>query len=1177
MKENDFFLPPKKKNGDVVLFMFLFFLLLPGFSIAQYKAQLNIDIKNGTLVNVFENIQKQSAYRFMYSNQDVAAIKNISVQREGVSVQEILDIVLKGHNLTYLIEDKIIFIKKQSQTTVTKIRGRVTDTKSEPLAGVTILIEGTCIGTTTDSNGNYVFTIPDIDKINIIYSFIGMAPYKVAYTGQENINVILKESAETMDEVVVTGYQTLRKSDVVGSVSTVKASDIMMPVYTSIDQMLQGRVAGMMVMNTSSRVGTSPKIRIRGTSTILGNQDPLWVVDGVIQPDPIPLNQNDLMVDDLKNILGNQISWLNPADIETVTVLKDASATAIYGSKAANGVIVITTKRGKAAEKATVNLKASIGINQPIGFPEYLGSADYATLYNEARLNDAKMTGADISSLNLFSQQAIDNFRRAKGDNSDGLGYDWDYYDFAFKPGLQEDVSLSIRGGTDKVRYYVLANYFSQGGNYKYSNAGEYDSQTKFTRYNFRSNIDININRYLSTRLDLGARITDRNAPGTTAGRLMTICATQPPYLPILVEENAHPQNEEYIQQNPRGMLYGDNIYRYNLLGELSRTGYLNEKNTYLNGSFAMNLDMEFLTKGLKAEVMFSYDASEGRWINRKLDTYKDGYREYPKYATFMPIEGSDAYMAGGHYTGAYKTGNKYDIDQTIGNGFSHNASDGRTYIQARLDYNRLFSNRHEVTAMLLANRGNRTVNNELAYHSQGITGRFAYYYNQKYLMEFNFGYNGSENFAPGKRYGFFPAGSIGWVVSEEEFMKKASWIDFLKVRASYGLVGSDNVSSRFPYLAFYGGGSGYDFGNNFGTNVGGTSEGNLANANLTWEKARKLNVGIDFTTLNQRLALTIDAFYEYRFDIITDMNSDGIMGYPDIVGKDAALQNLGEVSNRGVDIELSWNDKIGKDFRYYIRPNLTFSRNRLEYKAEVARKNSWRKETGKRLYENFVYVFDHFVADQEEADRLNKIGYQPWGQLIPGDVVYKDLDRNGVIDDEDRTAMGNPRSPELMFGIPFGFQYKNFDFSVLLQGATKSSILLNGAAVFDFPQFEQDKIGRVKKMHLDRWTPETAATAKYPALHYGTHDNNKNGNSSLFLYDASYLRLKNVEIGYNVSPKLLRKFHVQQARIYVQGLNLLTFDKLGDVDIDPETKSGDGASWYPIQKVFNFGIDITF
>ena len=1044
-----------------------------------------------------------------------------------------------------------------TQSNKITVSGTVLDkTTNDPLIAVSVVVKGVAnAGTITDMDGKFTLKLPYAEA-PLVFSYLGYQPQEIVPGAKKELTVLLQEDTKALQEVVVVGYTKQRKETMIGSVATITTKDLTQSPTANINNALAGRLPGLIV---NQYAGGEPgvdqsELFIRGKATY-GNQSAIVIVDGI----------------------ERDMSYLAPDEIETFTILKDASATAAYGIRGANGVIVITTKRGKAAEKATVNLKASIGINQPIGFPEYLGSADYATLYNEARLNDAKMTGADISSLNLFSQQAIDNFRRAKGDNSDGLGYDWDYYDFAFKPGLQEDVSLSIRGGTDKVRYYVLANYFSQGGNYKYSNAGEYDSQTKFTRYNFRSNIDININRYLSTRLDLGARITDRNAPGTTAGRLMTICATQPPYLPILVEENAHPQNEEYIQQNPRGMLYGDNIYRYNLLGELSRTGYLNEKNTYLNGSFAMNLDMEFLTKGLKAEVMFSYDASEGRWINRKLDTYKDGYREYPKYATFMPIEGSDAYMAGGHYTGAYKTGNKYDIDQTIGNGFSHNASDGRTYIQARLDYNRLFSNRHEVTAMLLANRGNRTVNNELAYHSQGITGRFAYYYNQKYLMEFNFGYNGSENFAPGKRYGFFPAGSIGWVVSEEEFMKKASWIDFLKVRASYGLVGSDNVSSRFPYLAFYGGGSGYDFGNNFGTNVGGTSEGNLANANLTWEKARKLNVGIDFTTLNQRLALTIDAFYEYRFDIITDMNSDGIMGYPDIVGKDAALQNLGEVSNRGVDIELSWNDKIGKDFRYYIRPNLTFSRNRLEYKAEVARKNSWRKETGKRLYENFVYVFDHFVADQEEADRLNKIGYQPWGQLIPGDVVYKDLDRNGVIDDEDRTAMGNPRSPELMFGIPFGFQYKNFDFSIFLQGATKSSILLNGAAVFDFPQFEQDKIGRVKKMHLDRWTPETAATAKYPALHYGTHDNNKNGNSSLFLYDASYLRLKNVEIGYNVSPKLLRKFHVQQARIYVQGLNLLTFDKLGDVDIDPETKSGDGASWYPIQKVFNFGIDITF
>ena len=495
----------------------------------------------------------------------------------------------------------------------------------------------------------------------LVFSYLGYQPQEIVPGAKKELTVLLQEDTKALQEVVVVGYTKQRKETMIGSVATITTKDLTQSPTANINNALAGRLPGLIV---NQYAGGEPgvdqsELFIRGKATY-GNQSAIVIVDGI----------------------ERDMSYLAPDEIETFTILKDASATAAYGIRGANGVIVITTKRGKAAEKATVNLKASIGINQPIGFPEYLGSADYATLYNEARLNDAKMTGADISSLNLFSQQAIDNFRRAKGDNSDGLGYDWDYYDFAFKPGLQEDVSLSIRGGTDKVRYYVLANYFSQGGNYKYANAGEYDSQTKFTRYNFRSNIDININRYLSTRLDLGARITDRNAPGTTAGRLMTICATQPPYLPILVEENAHPQNEEYIQQNPRGMLYGDNIYRYNLLGELSRTGYLNEKNTYLNGSFAMNLDMEFLTKGLKAEVMFSYDASEGRWINRKLDTYKDGYREYPKYATFMPIEGSDAYMAGGHYTGAYKTGNKYDIDQTIGNGFSHNASDGRTYIQ---------------------------------------------------------------------------------------------------------------------------------------------------------------------------------------------------------------------------------------------------------------------------------------------------------------------------------------------------------------------------------------------------------------------------------------------------------------------------------------------------------------
>lgn len=1050
-------------------------------------------------------------------------------------------------------ESKIQIVQNDRQ----HVSGIVLDKNSkEPLIGVSVIVKGIAnTGTITDIDGRFTINLP-YKEASLVFSYLGYQPLVYSPERNENQIIYLQEDVQALQEVVVVGYTKQRKETMIGSVATITTKDLVQSPAANINNSLAGRLPGLVV---NQYAGGEPgvdrsELFIRGKATY-GNQSAIVIVDGI----------------------ERDMSYLAPDEIETFSILKDASATAAYGIRGANGVIVITTKRGKAAEKATVNLKISTGINSPIGFPDYLGSADYAMLYNEARKNDALMTGSDVNRLNLFSDDAIAKFRRAKGDNSDGLGYNWDYYDFAFKPGQQDDVNLSVRGGTDKVRYYVLANYFAQGGNYKYSNVGEHNSQAKFTRYNFRSNIDIDISRYLTARLDLSARITERNAPGTTASRLMTIAATQPPNLPIFVEENSHPQNEEFINNNPHGMLYGDNIYRYNILGELSRTGYLNEKNTYLNGSFAMNLDMEFITKGLKAEVMFSYDASEGRWINRRLDTYKEGYREYPSYATFMPIEGSDVYMDPRHYSGAYKTGNRYSTDQTLGNGFSHNASDGRTYYQARLDYNRTFDDKHEFTGMLLGNRSERIVNNDLAYHTLGMSGRFAYYYSQKYLFEFNFGYNGSENFAKGERYGFFPAGSLGWVVSEESFLNQSSWIDFLKLRVSYGLVGSDNVSNRFPYLAFYGGGNSYNFGNNFGHNVGGVSEGQLANARLSWEKSKKLNIGVDFTTFDQRLALTIDAFYEDRYDIITNMNDGSIMGYPDVVGKDAALQNLGEVSNRGVDVELSWNDKIGKYFRYYIRPNLTYSHNRLDYKAEVERKNPWRRETGKRLYENFVYVFDHFVTNQQEADRLNEIGFQSWGQLIPGDAVYKDLDRNGVVDDDDRTAMGNPRSPELMFGIPIGAQYKNFDFSVLLQGATLTSILLDGPAVFDFPQFEQDKIGRVKKMHLDRWTPETASTAKYPALHYGTHDNNKNGHSSLFLYDASYIRLKNIEIGYSLPREWLNKVFMQKARFYVQGLNLLTFDKLDDVDIDPETKSGDGASWYPIQKVINFGIDITF
>ncbi len=1051
-------------------------------------------------------------------------------------------------------------VVETSQQAIT-ITGQVVDNLGDPLPGVNVAVKGLNTGTSTDIDGRYSVNVPYANA-TLVFSYVGFQPQEIPLVGKKIVNVILVEDTKALEEVVVVGYSTQRKATITGSVATITTKDLKQSPTANLTNALAGRMPGLMANQFS---GGEPgvdrsDIRIRGMGTY-GNKSPIMIVDGV----------------------ERDMSYLSAEEIETFTILKDASATAAYGVRGANGVIVVTTKRGKAQEKATVNFKASFGTNNPVKFPTYLGSADYATLYNEAVINTNP--GVDPSTLTLFSQESISNFRRAKGDNSDGLGYNWDYFKYAFKPGTQQDYSLSVRGGSDRARYFVMANYFNQSGNYRHTNLTQYDTQAVFQRYNFRANVDVDITKDFYMKVDLGARITDRNAPGTTASRVVAIANTQPPYLPITVPDNGNIGNERFVINNPYGLLYGDPLHRFNMLGELSRTGYLNEKKTFLNGTFALAHKLDFITKGLKIEGVFSYDAEEGRWIRRVLETRSQGYAAYGRYATFQPSIGNDGsyYMNNPSYDGVYIKGNPwYDTDETIGNGFSQNPSQSKTYYQLKLDYNRKFG-KHNVSAMALFNRSARTYNNLVEYRYQGVSGRATYDYFNKYLAEVNVGYNGSENFAPGKRFGLFPALSLGWVISRESFMKNTQkWLDNLKVRASYGLVGSDMISDnnddRFAYLQFYQSGSGYSFGTNeFGSGLSGLREGNFANPNLTWEKSRKFNVGVDASFLNERLTISVDYFFEHRYDIITSLEGSTKMGFPNVVGKPAPFVNSGIVDNQGVDFEISWNGRIGRHIRYYIKPNFTFARNTIKFMNEIPFIDEYRKNTGKRIDENIVYVFERFVRDQEDADYLNRISYQPWGTLHPGDVVYKDLNKDGKIDSErDRMAMGFPRTPEIQFGIPMGISYKGIDFSVLFQGATNSSILLNGAAVWDFPAYEQDQIGKVKPMHMNRWTPETAATAKHPRLTYGANDNNKNSNSSLFLYDASYVRLKNIELGYSLPRTFIKPAGLQNVRLYVQALNLFTIDNLSDVDVDPETRNGNGA-WYPIQRVFNFGIDVTY
>lgn len=1159
---------------DIRLSMLLIFTLFTfSLSANSQDVKVNLAVDNKTVIDVLTEIEEQTDYLFVYSADEINGNRTVSIHVNNESIIKVLDDIFSNTDIESKIEGKnILLVKKQESVAAvrqsgTVATGRVIDYFGDPLPGVNIRIKGVDGGTITDIDGNFRIEVPYANA-TLVFSFVGFQPQEVALEGRSNITVELVEDTKALEEVVVVGYTTQRKATITGSVATITTKDLKQSPTANINNALAGRMPGLMVNQFS---GGEPgvdvsDIYIRGMGTY-GDKSPIVIVDGV----------------------ERDMRYLSAEEIETFTILKDASATAAYGIRGANGVIIVTTKRGQAQEKATVNFKASVGTNNPVKFPKYLGSADYATLYNEAMINSNP--GTDPSNLTLFSDQSIENFRKAKGDNSDGLGYDWDYFDYAFKPGIQQDYSLSVRGGSNQARYFVMGNYYAQNGNYKHTNLTQYDTQAVFKRYNFRANVDVDITKDFYVKVDLGARITDRNAPGTTAARVVAIANTQPPYLPITLPDNGHPDNQTYVLNNPYGLLYGDALHRYNMLGELSRRGYLNEKKTFLNGSFALGHKLDFITKGLKIEGTFSYDAEEGRWIRRLLETRADGYAGYSRYATFQPEEGNNGeyYMNNSaHYEGKYVLGNPwYDTDETISNSLSRNATQSKTYYQLKLDYMRQFGGKHDVTGLVMFNRSNRTYDSRVEYRYQGVTARATYAYENKYLAEFNIGYNGSENFAPGKRYGTFPAGSLGWVVSEESFLDGTrNWLNSLKIRGSYGLVGSDKISDsnddRFAYLQFYQGGDKYRFGiNEFGSELNALREGNFANPNLTWEKARKMNIGIDASLLKQRLSFSIDYFNEYRYDIITSLSGGNKLGFPNIVGKPAPFINSGKVRNQGIDFEISWNGRIGKDIRYYIRPNFTFARNKIKFMNEIPYEEEYRRNTGRRIDEHFVYVFDHLVRDQEEADRLNAMnnggGFQPWGKLYPGDAVYRDLNGDGRIDDEgDRTFMGYPRTPEIQFGIPIGVQYKGFDLSVLFQGAANSSVLLNGAAVWDFPSYEQDQIGKVKPMHLDRWTEETKDVATYPRLTIGANNNNKNGQSSLFLYSAKYLRLKNLEIGYSLPGKAIRFAGLQNVRVYVQGMNLLTFDNLNKVDVDPETKSGDG-SWYPVQRIFNFGVDITY
>lgn len=1050
------------------------------------------------------------------------------------------------------------------------VTGTVLDESGLPVIGANIMVKGMNVGTITDMDGHFSLEVPYAEA-SLTVSFIGYTTQDVPLKGRKNVDVILVEDTKTLQEVVVVGYGSQKKATLTGAVASVNVKELSQSPSANITNALAGRMPGLTVTQFG---GGEPgkdvaSFSVRGLSSYnTSAQSPIIIVDGV----------------------ERSIETLDPNEIETFSILKDASATAVYGIRGANGVVIVTTKKGVAQSKPTVEFKAQAGIASPVSFPDYLGSADYARLYNQALKNDNPGWADDPSiQERLFSDEMIANWERAKGDNTDGLGYNIDLFDYAFRPAIQQNYTLSLRGGSDRARYFAMIGYFNQDGNYRYSDLNDgYSTNGGYNRYNLRANLDIDITKNFYVSVGIGGQITDTNESGGGSENIIFTANTTPPIYPVVLERNGHPANETYYMDHPNGLLFGNNQYTKNILGEIAYMGYKTTHKINFQGNFVIGHKLDFITKGLKVEGMFSYDMEEGHVIDRSMDRELANNEYYGGYATFYPTEGLGIYADPQtvRYSGAYTPAiDKFTVDKTKKNDYLYYAGISRLYMQAKLDYQRSFGN-HNVAGMFMMNRSQRNVGNEVAYRYQGFAARVTYDYANKYLFEANVGINGSENFSKAHRYGVFPSFSLGWVPTEEKFMASSrKWLDYLKFRTSLGWVGNDQGIGRFLYVQYYNttDASSWNTGTEYNQGMGGgLEEGDLANPDLTWERGIKFNFGVDMRMFNSRLSLALDAFYERRWDIITNTGGNDVVGIPDLFGKTSSYVNAGTVINRGIDIELGWNDRIGRDFTYYVRFNAGFARNKILDMMEIDREVPWMRRTGCRVGEHFVYEVDHFVKDQAEADKLNAMnngtGFQPWGKLAPGDVVYKDLNGDGKIDDQhDLKPMGNPKIPELQFGLPIGFSYKGWDLSLLFQGAALSSLQLSGPAVYDFPTMgsQGNNMGKVKGMHLDSWTPENP-NAKYPALHLGNHPNNKNDASSLFLYDASYLRLKNIEIGYSLPQKWIQKVHLQQVRFYLQGMNLLTFDKLGDVNMDPETGDGDG-SWYPIQRVYNFGVNVTF
>ena len=1050
-----------------------------------------------------------------------------------------------------------------SATNINKNRlykGKVVDDRtSEPLVGATVKVKGSTIGTITDIDGNFALDIPDnISPIVFEVSYMGYASKEAAPAKTTGFTIRLAEDSQTLEEVQIIAYGKQSKMSVTAAISSIDTKELLKSPSGSVANALSGAVTGLSSIQPSGQPGAEkPSIYIRGTGSLSDElSKPLILVDGV----------------------ERSFFQMDSHEIESITVLKDAASTAVFGVRGANGVVLVTTRRGVSG-KPVISLNSSFGLTQALRNLKGVDSYTYATLYNEAQLSDnPSLTESQLG----FSPFVIDMFRT----NEDPIMFpNVDWNDYLFKNlAWQTQHNLTLSGGGERFRYFVSLGYLLQDGMLK--QLGEsYDPNYQYKRFNYRSNVDIDITKSTLLKVNIGGHVGAKREPRTDELWRKVLWST-PFSSPGIVDGKliSNIYSNRYISIGERSCPL-DYYYNY---------GYNVDTDNVLNLDLALEQKLDFITPGLSMNIKGAYNTN----YNVKASRTPSGADSMctPIYLGSIETPGMDFWDPRFDRTIVYQTDGVSGLHEQMS--YGEEVGRGRNwYGEFSLNYSRSFGD-HDVSALFLYNQSKKyypetKIDGKVFYMDiptayVGYVGRMTYAYKKRYMVDLNAGYNGSENFAPDKRFGFFPAVSAGWILSEEKFMKKQKVIDFLKLRASYGIVGNDKMeNARFLYMA--GAWSGYNtvakgqgswqFGKDGGTGLlPDAKENTMGNPDVTWEKVAKQNYGIDLKMFDSRLSLTADVFFEKRKDILSTRNT-----LPAITDINLPKINLGKVNNHGYELSLGWNDRAGK-VDYWLKANVSYAKNKIIYMDEVVPNEPYMAETGRSTGLTYGYIFDRFLQkDDFDADgnlKKDENGRQILPQMAlgtprPGDALFKDLNGDGVINGDDKTRFGYAERPDYVFGFLGGLKWKNFEFSMQWTAAMNASRILDGEYRNAFGSTNSRML--LKFLADGRWTEENP-NSRFPRLTF-MNKSHYLQTSDLWLMNGSYLRLKTAEISYTLPQKdFLKKVGIESVRFYCNGYNLLTlFSDLNDIDIDPEGVTDGGNNNYPNIRIYNFGVNISF